>query len=53
MSEVIEAEKLKQIINNIEGFINKRLEMGIICKKCQHTENYFRKNDLKFQCKMR
>jgi len=35
----------------IEGFKTKRLEMGLICKKCQHTEHYFRKTDLKFQCK--
>jgi hypothetical protein len=25
--------------------------MGIVCKKCEHTEHYFRKTDLKFQCK--
>ena len=25
--------------------------MGVICKKCEHTEHYFRKTDLKFQCK--
>jgi transposase-like protein len=35
----------------IEGFKIKRLEMGVVCKKCQHTEHYFRKTDLKFQCK--
>ena len=35
----------------IEGFKAKRLEMGLICKKCQHTAHYFRKTDLKFQCK--
>jgi hypothetical protein len=35
----------------IEGFKDKRLEMGVVCKKCQHTEHYFRKTDLKFQCK--
>jgi ribosomal protein S27E len=35
----------------IEGFKSKRLEMGLICKKCQHTSHYFRKTDLKFQCK--
>ncbi len=35
----------------IEGFKNKRLEMGLVCKKCSHTEHYFRKTDLKFQCK--
>ena len=25
--------------------------MGVACKKCNHTEHYFRKTDLKFQCK--
>ncbi len=35
----------------IEGFKLKRLEMGIICKKCSHSEHYFRNTDLKFQCK--
>ena len=44
-------EKYPDESSCIEGFKNKRLEMGIVCKKCQHTEHYFRKNDLKFQCK--
>ena len=35
----------------IEGFKAKRLEMGVVCKKCQHTEHYWRKTDFKFQCK--
>ena len=35
----------------IEGFKAKRLEIGVVCKKCNHTEHYFRKTDLKFQCK--
>ena len=35
----------------IEGFKLKRLEMGVLCKKCGHSEHYFRKTDLKFQCK--
>ncbi len=35
----------------IDGFKSKRLEMGLVCKKCQHTLHYFRKTDLKFQCK--
>ena len=35
----------------IEGFKSKRLEIGLACKKCQHTLHYFRKTDLKFQCK--
>jgi len=36
---------------SIEGFKTKRLEMVLICKKCQYIEQYFRKTDLKFQCK--
>jgi transposase-like protein len=35
----------------IEGFKSKRLEIGIVCKKCAYTEHYFRKTDLKFECK--
>lgn len=35
----------------IEGFKAIRLEQGVVCKKCQHTAHYFRKTDLKFQCK--
>ena len=44
-------EKYPDESSCIEGFKFKRLEMGIICKKCQHTEHYFRKTDQKFQCK--
>ena len=35
----------------IEAFKKKRLEQGVTCKKCQHQEHYFRKSDLKFECK--
>jgi len=35
----------------IEAFKKKRLEMGVVCKKCGHSEHYFRKGDLKFECK--
>ncbi len=35
----------------IEGFKQKRLELGVFCRKCEHNEHYFRKTDLKFQCK--
>ena len=35
----------------IEGFKAMHLEQGVVCKKCQHTAHYFRKTDLKFQCK--
>jgi len=35
----------------IEGFKAKRFETGVECKKCEHTAHYFRKVDLKFQCK--
>lgn len=44
-------EKYPDEASCIEGFKSKRLEMGVVCKKCQHTEHYFRKTDLKFQCK--
>ncbi|HZJ35886.1 MAG TPA: IS1595 family transposase [Gillisia sp.] len=44
-------EKYPDESSCIEGFKTKRLEMGLVCKKCQHTEHYFRKTDLKFQCK--
>ncbi len=35
----------------IDGFKCKRLEMGLICKKCQHTLHYFRKSDLNLNIK--
>lgn len=35
----------------IEAVMEKRLSMGLGCKKCGHTEHYFRKGDLKFECK--
>jgi hypothetical protein len=44
-------EKYPDETSCIEGFKNKRLEIGIVCKKCKHREYYFRKTDLKFQCK--
>jgi hypothetical protein len=44
-------EKYPDEASCIEGFKAKRLEMGVVCKKCEHTEHYFRKTDLKFQCK--
>ena len=44
-------EKYPDESSCIESFKSKRLEIGVVCKKCQHTEHYFRKIDLKFQCK--
>ena len=35
----------------IQAFKDKKLEIGVVCKKCSHTEHYFRKGDLKFECK--
>lgn len=35
----------------VEAFKTKRLELGVTCKKCQHQAHYFRKSDLKFECK--
>ena len=34
-----------------EAFKSKRLELKVICKRCEHTEHYFRKGDFKFECK--
>jgi transposase-like protein len=44
-------EKYPDESSCIDGFKAKRLEIGVVCKKCTHTEHYFRKTDLKFQCK--
>jgi len=35
----------------IEAVREKRLSMSLKCKKCGHMEHYFRKGDLKFECK--
>ena len=35
----------------IQTLKEKRLQVGVVCKKCSHTEHYFRKGDLKFECK--
>lgn len=35
----------------ITAIKEKRLSMGVKCKKCGHEEHYFRKGDLKFECK--
>ena len=35
----------------VEVFKKKRLEIGVKCKRCDHNEHYFRRKDLKFQCK--
>lgn len=44
-------EKYPDEASSINAFKNHRLSTGIICSKCEHTEHYFRKTDLKFQCK--
>lgn len=44
-------EKYPDEATSIEGFKNQRLQLGLVCKKCEHNEHYFRKSDLKFQCK--
>ena len=44
-------EKYPDEYTCIEEFKNKRLENGLVCKKCHHTQHSFRKTDLKFQCK--
>lgn len=35
----------------IEAFKQKRIEIGVVCKKCHNTAHSFRKCDLKFECK--
>ncbi|OXG00815.1 transposase-like zinc ribbon protein [Flavobacterium araucananum] len=35
----------------IEELKNKRLQNGLVCKKCAHNTHSFRRVDLKFQCK--
>lgn len=35
----------------IEELKNKRLQNGLVCRKCTHTVHSFRRVDLKFQCK--
>ena len=44
-------QKYPNEFSAIEGFKNERLQLGVVCGKCEHTEHYFRKTDLKFQCK--
>ncbi len=44
-------EKYPDESSCIEEFKNKRLENGLICKKCSHNLHSFRKADLKFQCR--
>jgi len=44
-------EKYHDEATCIEELKNKRLENGIICKKCGHDQHSFRRNDLKFQCR--
>lgn len=35
----------------IQAFKDKKLEIGVVCKKCSYKDHYFRKGDLKFECK--
>ncbi|PWB25999.1 hypothetical protein DCO46_07145 [Flavobacterium sp. HTF] len=44
-------EKYPNEATCIDEFKNKRLENGLICKKCSHNLHSFRQTDLKFQCK--
>lgn len=44
-------EKYHDEATCIEELKNKRLENGLICKKCGHDQHSFRRNDLKFQCR--
>lgn len=44
-------EKYKDEATCLEAFKAKRLAIGVVCKKCSHSEHYWRKGDLKFECK--
>ncbi|MBZ4035535.1 hypothetical protein K6T82_12210 [Flavobacterium sp. 17A] len=44
-------EKYPDEATCIEELKNKRLQNGLICKKCNHDQHSFRRNDLKFQCR--
>jgi transposase-like protein len=44
-------QKYPDEASSVEAFKQKRLEIGVLCKKCGHHEHYFRKGDLKFECK--
>jgi len=44
-------QKYPDELSAIEGFKKQRLSIGIVCKKCENKEHYFRKTDLKFECK--
>lgn len=44
-------EKYQNEETCIEELKNKRLQNGLVCKKCQHNLHSFRRIDLKFQCK--
>ena len=35
----------------IQTLKEKRLQVDVVCEKCSHAEHYFRKGDLKFECK--
>jgi predicted RNA-binding Zn-ribbon protein involved in translation (DUF1610 family) len=44
-------EKYQSEETCIEDLKNKRLQNGLVCRKCTHNLHSFRKVDLKFQCK--
>ena len=44
-------EKYPDEATCIEELKDKRLQHGLICKKCSHDAHSFRRTDLKFQCK--
>ena len=44
-------EKYSDEATCIEELKNKRLENGLLCRKCGHDVHSFRQNDLKFQCR--
>jgi len=44
-------EKYSDESKCIEYLRDLRIKEGVKCKKCGHTEHYYRKGDLKFECK--
>lgn len=51
MNLALYLEKYSDEAKCIESLRDLRLKEGVVCKKCGHKEHYFRKGDLKFECK--
>ena len=44
-------ERFKNEEDCIEYLKIQRLKLGVICRKCNHTEHYWKKDKISFQCK--